>query len=98
MKSSRLLAGLALLTASLGVHIAAAAELRYRITPIEANDPALNLLIGDLNNRGEVVGTTTPPSGLQRAFRWRDGEFTDLHDVIAPSATATLAIGINDLG
>jgi hypothetical protein len=40
-----------------------------------------------------VAGT-----GQQRAFRWRDGVFSDLHDVIAPSAFATNASDINDLG
>ena len=98
MKSSRLLTGFALLTASFVTSIAAAAEFHYRIVPIETNDPALFLQVSDLNNRGEVVGTAFSTSGGQHAFRWRDGEFTDLHDVIAPGAAATFAQNINDFG
>ena len=98
MKSSRLVAGFALLAASFVASVGTAAELRYSISPILSNDPTLNLQMGDLNNRGEVVGTTTPASGLQRAFRWRDGTFTDLHDVIAPGARSTSATNVNDLG
>ena len=99
MKSSRLLAGFALLTASVVTSIATAAEFRYSIIPIESNDPARFVQVGDLNNRGQVVGTTFTGQGGQRAFRWRDGELTDLHDVIAPGgATQTNATNINDLG
>ncbi len=98
MKSSRLLAGFALLTASFVTSIAAAAEFRYRILPIESNDPASSLQVGDLNNRGEVVGTASTSAGQQRAFRWRDGKFTDLHDVIAPGAATTFGGNINDFG
>lgn len=99
MKSLRLLAGFALLTASFVTSIAAAAEFRYSILPIESNDPASFLQVSDLNNRGEVVGTAFSTSGVQeRAFRWRDGKFTDLHDVIAPGAAATFGQNINDFG
>jgi probable HAF family extracellular repeat protein len=98
MKSSRLVTGFAFLAASFVASVATPAELRYSIRPIVSNDPALDVQVGDLNNLGEVVGWTSPRNGLLRAFRWRDGTLTDLHDVIAPGASSTLAINVNDRG
>ena len=97
MKSPRSLAALAFLAASLTC-LAAQAEPRYRIVPIVGAPDDINLQVMDLNNRGDVVGLRVAGTGQQRAFRWRNGAFTDLHDVIAPSAFATNASDINDLG
>jgi probable HAF family extracellular repeat protein len=90
-------AALTFLAASLAC-LAAQAEPRYRITQISAAPDDINLQVLDLNNRGDVVGLRVAPTGQQRAFRWRNGAFTDLHDVISPSAFATNASDINDVG
>jgi probable HAF family extracellular repeat protein len=49
----------------------------------------------DLNLRGEVVGMRRV-AGMTHAFRWRAGQFTDLHDTIDSTSSYTQAAGIND--
>jgi len=98
MKPGRTLAALAILTASFFTGVAAKAELRYRILPIVGNDPELQIAVGDLNNLGQVAGSAQGPSGPRHAFRWRNGQFTDLHAVIAPDAESSAATSLNDRG
>jgi probable HAF family extracellular repeat protein len=99
MTSRRLLAGIAILAASLVTSVASSAEPRYRIFQIVSNDPTFeNITVSDLNDRGQLVGMAFDRLGTQhRAFVWQNGEFTDLHDVIEPDASATSANGINNL-
>jgi uncharacterized membrane protein len=66
----------------------------YRVVPIAENGTT-GIGINDLNLRGEVVGVRTV-AGTTRAFRWRAGRFTDLHDTIDPASSLTDALGIND--
>jgi probable HAF family extracellular repeat protein len=66
----------------------------YRLVPIAENGTT-GIGIKDLNQRGEVVGVRNV-AGTTRAFRWRAGRFTDLHDVIDPASPLTVALGIND--
>ena len=67
----------------------------YRLVPI-TDGTETNVSVSDLNRRGEVVGMRSI-DGVTRAFRWRAGTFTDLHDRVDPSSTFTQAAGINDL-
>jgi probable HAF family extracellular repeat protein len=66
----------------------------YRVVPITENGTT-GIGVNDLNSRGEVVGTRSV-AGTTRAFRWRAGRFTDLHDVIDPASSLTEGRGIND--
>jgi uncharacterized membrane protein len=99
MTSRRLLTGIAILAASLVTAVANSAEPRYRIFQIVSNDPTFeNITVSDLNDRSQLVGMAFDRLGTQRrAFVWQNGEFTDLHDVIAPGASTTSANGINNL-
>jgi probable HAF family extracellular repeat protein len=72
----------------------ASADPGYRLVPITA-DGSTGIAVFDLNRRGELVGMRTI-AGVTRAFGWRAGHFTDLHDAIDPGATYTQAAGIND--
>lgn len=90
----RLYAAFAVLTSLLVSSPATWADPGYRLVQIVDTDGA-DLQVSDLNNRGEVVGTRLLLGG-SHAFHWHNGEFTDLHDVIAPSAIATAAAAIND--
>ena len=67
----------------------------YRLVPVTDDAGASDFIVIDLNRRGEVVGARITASGL-RAFRWRAGQFTDLHDVIDSTSNFTEAVGIND--
>jgi probable HAF family extracellular repeat protein len=98
MTSRRLLAGIVILAASLVSSVASSAEPRYRIFQIVSNDPTFeNITVSDLNDRGQLVGMAFDRFGTQsRAFVWQNGEFTDLHDIIAPGASSTSANGINN--
>lgn len=66
----------------------------YRLVPI-SEQGATNIAVNDLNRRGEMVGVRTI-AGVARAFRWRAGQFIDLHDAIDPASSRTIAAGIND--
>jgi probable HAF family extracellular repeat protein len=90
----RLYAALAVLTSLLVSSPATWADPGYRLIEIVDTDDA-DLQVNDLNNRGEVVGSRLLPGG-RHAFHWRNGQLTDLHDVIAPKAIATGAAAIND--
>src|SRR5882672_29243 len=72
----------------------ASADPGYRVIPI-AEEGATRVAVYDLNRRGEVVGMKTV-AGMTRAFRWRAGQFTDLHDTIDSASSYTQAVGIND--
>jgi probable HAF family extracellular repeat protein len=99
MKSRHsLVASAVLAVTSLLAGAAVQAEPRYRITPIVGAPGDLNVQVLDLNNRGDVVGLHVAATGQQRAFRWRNGVLTDLHDLISPSAPHTNASDINDRG
>jgi len=78
-----------------GLGAPAWADPGYRLVPVTDDAGASDLLVIDLNRRGEVVGASFTDSGL-RAFRWRAGQFTDLHDVIDSTSNFTEAVGIND--
>ncbi|HTU64403.1 MAG TPA: hypothetical protein VMF52_00520 [Steroidobacteraceae bacterium] len=67
----------------------------YRLVPLD--DGTHGTMAFDLNQRGEVVGMRSV-GGETHAFRWRDGVFTDLHDLIAPESTYSQAAGLNDRG
>lgn len=67
----------------------------YRLVPLTDSSGATDIVVTDLNHRGEVVGARTV-GGKMRAFRWKDGQFTDLHDAIDSSSSYTQAVGIND--
>jgi hypothetical protein len=66
----------------------------YRVVPIAENGTT-GIGINDLDKSGEVVGVRNV-AGTTRAFRWRAGRFTDLHDAIDPASPSTNALGIND--
>lgn len=74
---------------------------RYRVTPIA---PGADIDVFDLNNRGEIVGTIylINSSSLfeTHAFRWQNGNLTDLNHVVSPdpSERYTTANGVNDRG
>src|SRR3954467_6092759 len=72
----------------------ASAAAGYRLVPI-AERGATGIAAFELNRRGEVVGMRTV-AGKTRAFRWRAGKFTDLHDAIDSASSYTQAIAIND--
>jgi probable HAF family extracellular repeat protein len=86
---------LALLVTSLFSVNVAWADRGYRVVPITTDSGSTDLFSLDVNNRGEVVGFSSA-SGRQHAFRWRDGVYTDLNDVLAPNAFSTGADAIND--
>jgi probable HAF family extracellular repeat protein len=86
------------LAASFVATLAHAAEPQYRMIHIVASDPSRSIQIGEVNNRGQVVGFSLSSAGDLRPFRWRDGVFTDLQEVIAPGGPGTVANGINNAG
>jgi len=86
---------LAVLVTSLFTVDLAWADLGYRVVPIMTDSGSTDVFAQDVNNRGEVVGFSFA-TGQQHAFRWRDGVYTDLHDVIAPNAFSTRVEAIND--
>jgi probable HAF family extracellular repeat protein len=86
---------LAVLFTSLFTVNLAWADRGYRVVPITTDSGSTDVFAHDVNNRGEVVGFSFA-TGQQHAFRWRDGVYTDLHDVIAPNAFSTRVEAIND--
>jgi probable HAF family extracellular repeat protein len=88
-----------LLAASLVASVASAAEPRYRIVPIDTNDPSV-VIQGSppLNNRRQAVGATRASGAGTHAFVWQNGIFTDLHPIVAPDALNSFAADINDHG
>jgi probable HAF family extracellular repeat protein len=69
----------------------------YRLFQLNDEGDSREVIATDLNNRGEVVGSRSRGSGPLYAFRWRNGEYTDVHEAVAPSSNFTQAAGINDL-
>ena len=72
------------------------ADAGYRLVPLLDDSGATQVIATDLNRRGEVVGARSAPGHSLRAFRWRAGQFTDLHDAIDSTSSFTEAVGIND--
>lgn len=48
-----------------------------------------------VNQRGDVVGESTRPSGFEHAFLWRNGKMTDLGALSGPSGFST-ALAVNN--
>jgi probable HAF family extracellular repeat protein len=84
-----------ILTSLLCTNLPASADPGYRLVPLTPSGDT-ELGVYDLNRRGEVVGMRSI-AGVTRAFRWRAGQFTDLHDTIDSASSYTQAVGINDL-
>ncbi len=70
----------------------------YRLLQLNDEGDSREVIVTDLNNRGEVVGSRSNGSASPlSAFRWSDGEFIDVHEVVGPNSNFTQAAGINDL-
>jgi len=70
----------------------------YRLLQLNDEGDSREVIVTDLNNRGEVVGSrSNGRAGPLYAFRWRNGEFIDVHAVVGPESNFTQAAGINDL-
>jgi probable HAF family extracellular repeat protein len=74
--------------------IATAAEVRYRLTHIVGGSPIAQLQAGDMNRKGEVVGSITDFPN-DHAFLW-NGQFVDLHARIDAASSSTFARGNNN--
>jgi probable HAF family extracellular repeat protein len=74
--------------------VAAAKDVHYRLTHIVGGSPIAQLQAGDLNNKGEVVGSVSDFPNLH-AFVW-NGQFVDLSSQIDPASNSTVASGINN--
>jgi len=74
--------------------VQAAPQVRYRITPIAA-PPDSYITATGLNNWGEVVGSWAGEIG-QHGFHWRNGNLSDLNELVYPNASYVEASGIND--
>ena len=69
----------------------------YRLLQLNDEGDSREVIVTDLNNRGEVVGSrSNGVFGSLFAFRWKNGEFVDVHQVVGPSSNFTQAAGIND--
>lgn len=51
------------------------------------NDPVNQFNIGDMNDRGELVGSRARPDGTSEGFIWRDGTFTINNTAFSYGAT-----------
>jgi probable HAF family extracellular repeat protein len=51
---------------------------------------------GDINNRGDIVGTCARPAGFNVAVLWRDSVLTELG--VLPGSNESVATAINDAG
>ena len=58
-------------------------------------DPAGHESASFVNNRGQVAGSRANAEGLSTAFRWYDGQFTD---IVAPAGWHSWPTGLNDRG
>jgi probable HAF family extracellular repeat protein len=66
------------------------------LSPIIGDDqPALG--VTDLNNRGQLAGVEGEIE-VRHAFRWADGRYMDIHDLVAPGYEFSEATGMNDFG
>ena len=63
----------------------------YVALPSLTGAPEASTTAGDINDRGEAVGSSDTASGGRHAVLWRDGEVIDLH-TLGTSSSAT-AIG-----
>jgi len=88
-----LIAGLVVICA--GASDATAAS-GYRLIPIVSDDDT-PIAVTDLNERGEVVGVKGEIE-VRRAFRWRNGRYTDIHELAAPGYEFSESTGLNDDG
>lgn len=69
----------------------AQAQLAYRLQRIDDSSSPSYAYPANLNNKGEVVGTTGT-----RAFHWKNGVYTDLLTATGSTASTMVAAGIND--
>ena len=70
----------------------------YRLLQLNDEGDSREAIVTDLNNRGEVVGSRSDGrGGPLYAFRWRNGEYIDVHEVVGADSNFTQAAGINDL-
>jgi uncharacterized membrane protein len=86
-----------ILTVALWMSSPAWAEGGYRLIQLNDEGDSRLVIVTDLNNRGEVVGSRSAGGNPLTAFVWRNGEYTNLHEVVAPGGSEfTQAAGIND--
>ncbi len=86
---------LGLIAAALLWSSLASAEVSFRLTTVENPDaPNESMVVIGFNNKGEVVGYVES-IGI-RAFRWKDGVYTDLALAAGSSSNEMEATGIND--
>jgi uncharacterized membrane protein len=87
-----------ILTVALWMSATSWAQGGYRLAQLNDEGDSREVIVTDLNNRGEVVGSRSIGRGPLSAFLWRNGEYTNLQDVVAPAGSDfTQAAGINDL-
>jgi probable HAF family extracellular repeat protein len=70
-----------------------------QVVPLSEGQPALErVMAADVNELGEVVGTSFRGLYENRATLWRNGQVTDLNDVVSmdPQKTLTFAVGIDE--
>lgn len=87
-----------ILTVALWMSAPSWAQGGYRLIQLNDDGDSREVIVTDLNDRGEVVGSRSVGRGPLSAFLWRNGEYTNLQDVVAPTGSDfTQAAGINDL-
>jgi len=88
---------LVILTVAAWVSSPAWADAGYRLIQLNDEGDSREVLVTDLNNRGEVVGSRSVGRGPLSAFLWRDGEYTNIQAIVSPGGSEfSQAVGIND--